>query len=323
MSYSQLTYGDRIRIGVFRQEGKTPTQISVLIGKHRSSIYRELERNQSSGGYFPETANKHAANRKFEAAAISRIDEDRRHWVIEKLLMQWSPEQISNRMKLELGESVSHEWIYQMIYADRKEGGILHLNLRWGRKTRKKRGGGRDKRGQIPNRISIEKRPEIINERGRIGDFEGDLVIGAHHKGMLLTLVDRTSRYTLIEKILNKSAEVTAAAIVTSLEVLSTQTYSITFDNGKEFSAHEKISKETDVLIFFAHPYSSFERGTNENTNGLIRQYFPKKYDLRKTTSNEVKRVQNLINHRPRKILGYKTPHEFHFGETFHYFTAQ
>lgn len=323
MSYSQLTYGDRIRIGILVQQGKGPTQIAKEVAKHRSSIYRELSRNQSPGGYFPETANIHAVNRKVEAAAIPRIDEDRKKWVTEKLLLQWSPEQISNRMHLELGEGVSHEWIYKMIYADRKNGGVLHFNLRWGRKTRKKRGGGRDKRGQIPNRVSIEKRPEVINERGRIGDFEGDLIIGAHHKGMLLTLVDRASRYTLIEKLITKNAEATAKATVASLESLRGNKHSITYDNGKEFSAHEQVSKEAGVSIFFAHPYSSFERGTNENTNGLIRQYFPKKYDLRKTSSEDVKKVQNLLNHRPREILGFKTPHEFHFGETLQYFTSQ
>lgn len=323
MAYTQLTYGDRIRIGVLRQEGKTPAQISELVGKHRSSIYRELGRNSSQEGYFPDTANIIAINRKVEAAAIPRIDRDRKEWVVEKLLLQWSPEQISNRMKLELDESVSHEWIYQMIYADRKEGGTLHFNLRWGRKARKKRGGGRDKRGQIPNRVSIEKRPEIINERGRIGDFEGDLIIGSNHKGMLLTLVDRASRYTLIEKLINKTAEVTAKATVASLEGLRGDKHSITFDNGKEFSGHEQVSKEADVSIYFAHPYSSYERGTNENTNGLIRQYFPKKYDLRKTSPEEVKKVQNLLNHRPREILGFKTPHEFHFGKNLQYFTSQ
>lgn len=323
MAYTQLTYRDRILIGVLVQQGKSPTQIAKEMGRHRSSIYRELARNQTHGGYFPDTANLYAVNRKIEATAIPRIDEDLMEWTKEKLLLQWSPEQISNRMKLELGKSISHESIYKMVYADRKEGGTLHLHLRWGRRTRKKRGGGRDKRGQILNRVSIEKRPDVINERGRIGDFEGDLIIGAHHKGMLLTLVDRTSRYTLIEKLNHKTADATAKATVASLEGLKSDKHSITYDNGKEFAAHEQVSKEAGVSIFFAHPYSSYERGTNENTNGLIRQYFPKKYDLRKASKDEVKKVQNTLNHRPREILGFKTPHEFHFGETIQYFTNQ
>ena len=253
--YTQLTYQDRIRISVFKQAGKTPTEISDLIGKHRSSIYRELGRNSSDGAYFPETANMTAINRKVEAAAIPRIDEEQKKWVVQKLLLQWSPEQISSRMKLEREQSVSHEWIYQMIYADRKAGGMLHFNLRWGRKTRKKRGGGgRDKRGQIPNRVSIEQRPEIINNRGRIGDFEGDLIIGANHKAMLLTLVDRKSRYTLIEKLFNKTAELTASATIGALHGLGGDQFSVTFDNGKEFSGHEHIAKKANVSIYFAHP---------------------------------------------------------------------
>jgi len=321
MAYSQLTYGDRIRIGVLKQQGKAVSEISKLIGKHRSSVYRELSRNPSEGGYFPDTADILSRNRKVEAASITSIDESTKKWVIEKLLLQWSPEQISNRMKLELGNTVSHEWIYQMVYDDRKSGGDLYLNLRWGRKTRKKRGGGRDKRGQIPNRVSIEKRPEIINERVRLGDFEGDTVIGANHKGKLLTLVDRTSRYTIIEKLKDKSAEVTSRAVIDSVKSFGSPFMSITFDNGKEFAFHEQMTVKTGVPIYFAHPYSSYERGTNENTNGLIRQYFPKKTDLSKITPAAVKKVQNLINHRPRKVLGFKTAHEVHLGETLYYFT--
>lgn len=323
MSYTQLTYGDRIRIGVLRQEGKTPSQISIFLGKHRSSVYRELERNSSSGvGYFPDTAQILAVNRKIEAASIPRISDETKEWVIGKLELQWSPEQISNRMELELVDSVSHEWIYQMVYGDRKSGGDLHLNLRWGRRTRKKRGGGRDKRGQIPNRVSIEKRPEIINERGRIGDLEGDTIIGANHKGKLLTLVDRKSRLTIIEKLVNKSAEVTSCAVINAVNSFKSPFLSITFDNGKEFTFHEQMTEKTGIPIFFAHPYSSYERGTNENTNGLIRQYFPKKTDLSKVTSEAVKKVENLINHRPRKVLGYRSAHEVHYDKVLQYFTV-
>lgn len=321
MAYSQLTYQDRIRISVFRQEGKTPTEVSTLIGKHRSSVYREISRNGSLSGYFADTAELLGRDRKVEAASISRVDEDKEKWVIEKLRLQWSPEQISNRMKLELDDSVSHEWIYRLVYDDRKHGGDLHLNLRWGRKTRKKRGGGRDKRGQIPNRVSIEQRPAVINERGRIGDLEGDTVIGANHKGKLLTLVDRSSRYTIIEKLENKTAELTSDTVIKAINSSEVPFLSVTFDNGKEFTLHEKMTKETGLPIYFAHPYSSYERGTNENTNGLIRQYFPKKTDLSKVSKSAVKRVENLINNRPREVLGFKTAYEAHFGVTLQYFT--
>lgn len=320
MAYQQLTYGDRISIGVLKQQGNSPTKIAHLIGKDRSSIYREFSRNSTKVGYFPEIANTLAQDRKSEAAAISRIDEDEKKWIIEKLRLQWSPEQISNRMKLELGVSISHEWIYQMVYEDRKNGGDLYLHLRWGRKTRKKRGGGRDKRGQIPNRVSIDQRPQIINDRGRLGDLEGDTIIGSNQGGNLLTLVDRKSRFTLIEKLENKTAEITSNAIIHICNSNEFTYKSITFDNGTEFTDHEKITNETGFPIYFAHPYCSNERGTNENTNGLIRQYFPKKTDFSKVSQNDVKKVQHLINHRPRRVLNFKSAYEIHSGETLQYF---
>ena len=320
--YTQLTYKERIKIGLLSQQGMSPTEIAQQIGRHRSSVYRELERNSHPHGYFSDTANLLAENRKKAASSISRIDEELKQWVNDKLQLQWSPEQISERMKLELGENVSHEWIYQLVYQDRKNGGMLHLNLRWGRRKRKKRFGGRDKRGQIPNRVSIEKRPEIANKRGRIGDLEGDTVIGKNHKGKLLTLVDRKSRLTIIEKLDNKSAEVTSDAVIESVSSLDSIFKSITFDNGKEFTFHEKITKSTGIPIYFAHPYSSYERGTNENTNGLIRQYFPKTVDLSRLNHSEVKKVENLLNHRPRKSLGFKTPHEYHYNQTIQYFSS-
>jgi transposase, IS30 family len=322
-TYTQLTYEQRIRISILLQEGKSPSQIAAVIHRDRSSVYRELERNRLPEGYFPATADKLSDQRKIEASSISRIGSDIHQWVKDKLLLQWSPEQISNRMEIELGEVVSHEWIYQMVEQDRKDGGLLYLHLRWGRRKRKKRFGGRDKRGKIPNRVSIEMRPAIINNRGRIGDLEGDTVIGKNHQGKLLTLVDRKSRLTIIEKLENKRAEVTSRAVIESVNSFDLPFVSITFDNGTEFTFHEKITKETGIPIYFAHPYSSYERGTNENTNGLIRQYFPKNYDLSRASTSRVKEVENLLNHRPRKILGFKTPYEYHFNQSIQYFSSE
>jgi transposase, IS30 family len=321
-SYSQLTYEERMRISLLLQEGKTAAQIAKILHRDRSTIYRELSRNSVTTGYFYATAQILSRNRRTEASSISRVSDDTRQWVEEKLLRQWSPEQISKRMEMELSETVSHEWIYQMVYEDRKAGGSLHFHLRWGRRKRKKRFGGRDKRGEIPNRVSIEKRPEVINNRDRIGDFEGDTIIGKSHKGKLLTLVDRKSRFTLIEKLEDKSADVTQSAIVDSIRASDQPFLSITLDNGKEFARHEDITKTTGVPIFFAHPYSSYERGTNENTNGLIRQYFPKDFDLSQLSRPKVKRVENLLNHRPRKVLGFKTPFEYHYNQKLQYFSS-
>lgn len=322
MKYSQLGHEERIKLGLFLQQGNTPTEIAGKLGRHRSTICREIERNGLDGGYFSHSAILIAKSRKQEAASVSRIDGETEKWVTQKLSLQWSPEQISSRMQMELGTSVSHEWIYQFVYRDRKAGGLLHLHLRWGRRKRKKRFGGRDKRGKIPNRVSIEERPQVANDRGRLGDLEGDTIIGANHKGKLLTLVDRKSRLTLIEKLESKSAEVTSNTVINSVNALDCLFMSITFDNGKEFAFHEKMTEETGIPIYFAHPYSSYERGTNENTNGLIRQYFPKQSDLSKVTVSRVKEVENLLNHRPRKVLGYKTPFECHFETSIQYFSS-
>ncbi len=318
--YTQLTCHERIRIYIHLQQGQGCSEIGRLLGRDKSAISREIRRNSSDGVYFPYTAEKLAANRRKEAASISRVEPELKQYVIEKLLLQWSPEQISARLAIEAGSTVSHEWIYQMIQENRKEGGMLYINLRWGRKTRKKRFGGRDKRGIIPNRISIEERPAEANNRERIGDFEGDTIIGANHRGNLLTLVDRKSRLSVIRKLNSKSSVETSEAMVDAIYATKASVYTVTLDNGKEFAKHEKVTSETEAKIFFAHPYSSYERGTNENTNGLIRQYFPKKLDLSSIEESRVAEVENLLNHRPRKSLGFKTPYEVHYDEMIYYF---
>jgi IS30 family transposase len=319
-TYTQLTLEDRIKISVLMQQGFAQRGIAEQVGKSPSTISRELSRNSVGAGYFYSTAHILAVNRKIEASSMSRIDEETWEWVKEKLLLQWSPEQISNRIKIEHGISISHEIIYQYIKEDRQQGGILYLNLRHGKRKRKKRFGGRDKRGQIPNRTSIEDRPDIINNRERIGDLEGDLIIGKDHQGKALTLVDRVSLLVKIEKLESKNAEHVSEKTINSIKDIDMPVYSITFDNGLEFAAHEAITKATAAKIYFAHPYSSFERGTNENMNGLIRQYFPKKTNLSKIPLSEYEKVENLLNHRPRKKLGYLSPYEKHYGKQYYYF---
>lgn len=304
-TYTQLTLEDRIRLSVLLQAGFTQKYAAKQIGKSPSTISRELSRNRGNCGYFYSTAQIMSDGRRLEASSISRIDEETWQWVDEKLLSQWSPEQISNRIKMELGAAISHESIYQHVKKDREQGGLLYLQLRHGNRKRKKRFGGRDKRGQIPNKTSIEERPDVINKRERIGDFEGDLIIGKDHQGKALTLVDRSSLYLKLEKLESKNAEHVSKIAIDAIQNIGVPVYSITYDNGLEFAAHEKITQETGAKIYFAHPYSSFERGTNENTNGLIRQYFPKKTNLSRVPLSEYKKVENLLNHRPRKKLGY------------------
>jgi IS30 family transposase len=302
-------------ISVLKKEGRSPKNIALKLGRDPSTIYREIKRNGHEGGYFPRTAQLYAALRKSKASSHPRISKEIKEYVAEKLQLQWSPDQISKRLELESGLKVSHEWIYSWLERERTQGGRLHLNLRWGKKKRKKRFGSRDKRGQIPNRVSIEKRPELVNQRGRIGDWEGDTIIGKNHRGKLVTLVDRVSLLTRIRKVENKTAAVVCQSIIQTIRTLADSFFSLTLDNGTEFTYHEEMTQTTGIPIYFCHPYSSFERGTNENTNGLIRQYFPKITDISLLTEQEVQKVEDLLNHRPRKKLGYLTPYEVHFSK--------
>ena len=199
-------------------------------------------------------------------------------WAIvdTKLAETWSPEQIAGHLKANEQPTVSHEAIYQHIYADKRAGGTLHRALRC-QKARRKRYGGRERRGKIPNQESIALRPAVVDERGRFGDWEGDLVIGAGQQQALVTLNERTSRYSLIAHVPFKTAQAVSDAMISLLTPFAACVHTLTTDNGKEFTQHERIAKKLGADFFFAHPYASWERGANENTNGLIRQFFPEK----------------------------------------------
>jgi IS30 family transposase len=210
--------------------------------------------------------------------------------------------------------SISHERIYQYVLADKKSGGTLYQHLRHSNKKRKKRYGSHDRRGQLKNRISIDERPKIVDKKTRIGDWEIDTVIGKNHKGALVTIVDRVSKVTVIEKVATKHADGVTDATIKGL--LPYIVHTITGDNGKEFAGHEWIAKALDTNFYFAHPYSSWQRGCNENTNGLIRQYVPKGSSFDHLTNKDAKKIMGRLNNRPRKSLGYRTPNEFSFERT-------
>ncbi len=230
-----------------------------------------------------------------------------------KIELDWSPEQVSGWLATEEGIQISHERIYQHIWADKRAGGELFKHLRQSHKKRKKRYGSKDKRGQIRNRISIDERPEVVETKTRIGDWEIDTVIGKNHKGALVTIVDRVSKFTLIKKVDSKQAKVVTEATVTLLTPYLDQTHTITADNGKEFAGHESVSEQLETTVYFAHPYASWACGLNENTHGLIRQYFVKGSCFESITPEAVEAVMNKLNHRPRKTLNYKTPHAVFF----------
>ncbi len=233
---------------------------------------------------------------------------------MEQLLREdWSPEQVSGWLAQEEGTAISHEWIYWYVYEDKRRGGDLHRHLRC-QKPRRKRYGHYDRRGQIRERVPIDERPEVVEARSRIGDWEADTVIGKPGGAVLVTLVERRSRLSLIALAPNKTAEAVKAAILKVLQPLSAQVHTLTYDNGKEFAYHMEIAKVLKADGYFAHPYHSWERGLNENTNGLIRQYLPKGTDFNKPTDRQVLEIMDKLNNRPRKCLGYKTPNQVFFG---------
>lgn len=233
----------------------------------------------------------------------------------DKLYLDWSPEQISGWLKQEQVLEISHERVYQHVWSNKAQGGDLYKHLRHSHKKRKKQYGSKDKRGQIKNRISIDERPEVVEKKTRIGDWEIDTVIGKNHQGALVTIVDRVSKFTLIKKVDSKRADVVTEATISLLNSYLDKVLTITADNGKEFSDHQIMKQHLDADVYFAHPYHSWERGLNENTNGLIRQYFTKGSSFENITDEEVAKVMDRLNHRPRKTLEYRTPHEVFFSE--------
>jgi transposase, IS30 family len=313
LSYTQLTREQRYQIYALKKAGHNQTQIAAIIGVHKATVSRELARNCGQRGYRPKQAQALATERQ-HAAHRCRIPSAT--WaLIESLLrQQWSPEQIAGRLKLEQRASVSHERIYQHIYADKGRGGTLHQHLRC-RKVRRKRYGRYSRRGQIPNRIGIEARPKVVSAKRRIGDWEADTIIGKGRTAALVSLVERKSKLTLLGRVARHTAEEVAQVAVTLLAPVSARVHTITADNGREFVEHEEIAAQLAARFYFAHPYAAWERGVNENTNGLVRQYFPKGLALATITCGAVRRVQERLNNRPRKTLGYRTPNEVFFKE--------
>ena len=311
--YTQLTLEQRYQIYALRAAEHSQTEIADIVGVNKSTVSRELTRNTGLKGYRPKQAHTTAIKRR-EGKATARISD--LVWAEVKRLIrkEWSPEQVSSRINKEQKLKVSHEWIYLYIYRDKAKQGKLFQHLRC-QKQRKKRYGSYDKRGQIPNRVSISRRPEIVETRKRLGDWEGDTIIGKGHKGAALTLVDRKSRYTLMAPLDSKNAVLTAEKTIELLKSKKLPSHTITFDNGKEFTHHQKMADAIKADIYFADPYSSWQRGANENTNGLIRQYLPKERDLTTVTNEEANQITFKLNHRPRKSLGYKTPCEVFYDK--------
>jgi len=306
MSYTQLTQEQRYQISALLKTERSQNEIAIVVGVHKSTICREVQRNRGKRGYRPKQAHRFALKRRRNAVQ-KRIAAESWLWIEDMLRQDWSPEQISNWLKKHTDSTVSHEWIYQDIYKDKGRGGDLHKHLRC-QKKRRKRIGDYDRRGKIRNQVSIEERPEIVDRRERLGDWEADTIIGTGKQGANVTLVERKSRFTLLKQVARRTAAVVEDAILELLIPYQAVTHTITCDNGKEFANHQNISEKLQAQMYFAHPYAAWERGTNENTNGLIRQYFPKGTDFLSITDNQISFVKERLNARPRKCLDFQAP---------------
>ena len=308
--YRRVTYEDRCQIYALSKRGASQESIASILGVSQSTVSRELRRNRGQRGYRFKPAEAKAQARQAIRSKPRKLTAPVRR-KIEAMLrqMRWSPEQISGWLCGQ-GIKLSHERIYQMIWHDKRDGGNLWRSLRRRGKRYNKRAGKTAGRGLIPNRIDISERPAIVARKARLGDCEGDTVVSAGHKGGLLTLVERKSQLTKISKLRRSTARSTQRATVRRLKPISSFVHTITFDNGKEFAAHQDIAHALKTKIFFATPYHAWERGLNENTNGLIRDFFPKGTDFSTISNAEVAKVERLLNARPRKSLGFRSPQE-------------
>ena len=311
--YNRLTGDKRIELYALKKAGFSQAAIAAQLNVHPSTISRELQRNTGLRGYRPKQAHRLACARKVQASC-SRISQSTWKSVDAMLEQDWSPEQISGYLKVSGDPSVSPEWIYQHVYADKRQGGSLHTHLRCQKKRRKRRG-TTDRRGQIIGRVCISERPEVVETRSRIGDWEADTVIGRQGGEVLVTLAERKSRFSIIIKAENKTATAVSAAITRAMAPHASNVHTLTYDNGKEFAYHKKVSDGLEAQAFFAHPYHSWERGLNENTNGLIRQYLPKGKSFDDLTDQEVQDIMDKLNNRPRKCLGFRTPNQVFLGQ--------
>lgn len=312
--YKQLAIEQRYQIYAFRKAGLSLKNIAKEIGCNKSTISRELFKNKGKRGYRPDQAQKKASNRKITAHKAIKLTSMLKAQIGALIQEDWSPEQASGYLKKKNIANISHESIYQFIKADKLSGGSLYQHLRCHKKKYKKRYGSVDRRGAIPNRKSIDERPEIVKKKTRIGDWEGDTVIGKNHKGALVTLVERKTKFTLIAYVANKTAENVTESMIALLAPHVEKVHTITVDNGKEFAYHEQIAQRLNLQVYFAHPYHSWERGLNENTNGLIRQYVPKKSEINTTTQNQLGMIMDKLNFRPRKSLNFDSPADLFYN---------
>jgi len=313
MSYCQITASERYTLGVLRQQGLSRSVIARILGRHRSTVGRELHRNGThhDGWYRPQLADWYARGRRSRSRRNQRfVPAD---WVRVQTLLQadWSPEQIAGRLRLDGTLAISHETIYRYIWADKAAGGSLYTHLRGARKQRRKRYGSYDSRGRLADKRPITARPAVVETRRHVGHWEGDTVLGASQAGAcVLSLVERKTGYVALGQLARRATAEVNRRVRYLLGIQPRPVRTITVDNGTEFHGYRTIERTTSARFYFATPHHAWERGTNENTNGLLRQYLPKKQSMEYLTQHDCTRIATTLNRRPRKRLGYRTPEE-------------
>jgi IS30 family transposase len=313
MRHKHLSLQERYYIEISLKKGDSQNMIAKALNRSQGTISKEISRNQGNRGYRHKQADRFANARHKEKPKNIKMTDEIKHFIVKQLeSYQSSPEQIVGRLKRELNISLHHESVYRYIIQDKRDNGKLYLHLRHKQKPYRKRYGSTSTNSAkgIPDRVDIDERPEIINNRQRVGDWEGDTVIGAKHKGAIVTLDERVSKLRLALPMIGKFANDTKEAIIELLEPINPFVKSITFDNGKEFAKHKDMASKLECDTYFAKPYHSWERGQNENANGLLRQYFPKGMSFVDIARKEVIDAIHKLNSRPRKCLNYATPYE-------------
>lgn len=307
--YHHLTYAQRSQILILKERGDSSNKIAKALNLNPSTISRELKRNTENNTYNHERAQVKATlkrtvhpNKKMNPRLIAIIE--------EKLKLQWSPVQISGWLKLKCKVSISHETIYKYIWKDKQKGGSLYKELRHQGKKYNKRSQGTAGGCRIIGRVGIEKRPPIVEEKIRLGDWELDTIIGAGKQEAIVSMVERSSKLTILVKVNHKTARNVKEALLEKLGPMKAFVHTLTSDNGTEFAYHQEVSRKLEAGFYFANPYHSWERGLNEHTNGLVRQYIPKKTYFESISNEDIRKVELLLNNRPRKVLDFESPIE-------------
>jgi IS30 family transposase len=320
MPWKHLTLQQREVLAQMACRGEHPNNIAAAIGCHRGTVYRELRRNRADEEYFPSRAQAAADGRRRCSKSAWKMEHPPlAAYVTDKLQQYWSPQQIAGRLKVDFPDEpamrISHQGIYDWIVAQKAEGGSWRNCLRQGHRKRRKRYGTAERRGRIVGRVGIEERPQEVAARSRVGDWESDTIAGSGSTACLASHVERSSRYTVLARLPDaRATSLNAGTIRAFARHGELPLVTTTADNGKEFAAHAELTAALGLAVFFARPYHAWERGLNENTNGLVRQFFPKGLDLAGVTDGQVRRVERLLNTRPRKCLSYRTPLEMRSG---------